>query len=101
VETVFSGAGKFTEEAHTCSDELLRRVVRLHYNWKYPFLRPSIDTVVKRYLIKFNKKLESKHQPTCADAILEEAIAAAQASASLGSWERHCPVLPPHRKYLI
>ena len=32
---------------------LLSRIVKLHYNWKYPFLRPSIKEIVERYNIKF------------------------------------------------
>ena len=35
---------------------LLSRMGRLHYNWKYLFLRPTIGEVVKRYLEKFHKK---------------------------------------------
>ena len=56
VESVFSGAGKFTEEAKSAGHTLLSRTVRLHYNWKYPFLRPTSEEVVKRYLEKFHKK---------------------------------------------
>ena len=56
VESVFSGAGKFTEEAKSAGHVLLSRMVRLHYNWNYPFLRPTIEEVVKRYLEKFHKK---------------------------------------------
>jgi len=32
VETVFSGAGKFTEEAPNTRPALLRRIVKLHYD---------------------------------------------------------------------
>lgn len=53
VETVFSGAGKFTEEAKSTGSTLLRRVVKLHYNWKYKFLRPSTEQVTKRYKDKW------------------------------------------------
>ena len=53
VETVFSGAGKFTEEAKSTGPTLLRRMVKLHYNWKYTFLRPSIEQVIRRYKEKW------------------------------------------------
>ena len=53
VETVFSGAGKFTEEAKSTGPTLLRRMVQLHYNWKYTFLRPSIEQVIRRYKEKW------------------------------------------------
>ena len=32
VESVFSGAGKFTDEASSAGHVLLRRMVKLHYN---------------------------------------------------------------------
>ena len=81
VETVFSGAGKYMEEVHAqpaphptplptapaahlpaCSPsgqaestgpQLLQRIVRLHYNWKYAFLRPTNKAVCERYKTKF------------------------------------------------
>ena len=53
VESVFSGAGKFTEEATFTGAKLLSRMVKLHYDWKYPFLRPKVESVVKRYNLKF------------------------------------------------
>lgn len=34
VESVFSGAGKFTEEAKLTGPVLLQRIVKLHYNFK-------------------------------------------------------------------
>ena len=30
------------------------RYKMLHYNWKYEFLRPSIEEIVKRYKLKFH-----------------------------------------------
>ena len=32
---------------------LLSRIVKLHYNWKYLFLRPTIQEIVDRYNAKF------------------------------------------------
>jgi hypothetical protein len=52
VETVFSGAGKFMEEASSAGHVLLRRMIKLHYNWKYIFLRPTVEAVCARYLAK-------------------------------------------------
>ena len=60
VETVFSGAGKFTQEASTVSPTFLRRLMKLHYNWRYTFLQVSIKEVVKRYLEKFRRSDEEK-----------------------------------------
>ena len=31
----------------------MSRMVKLHYDWKYPFLRPKVESVVKRYNLKF------------------------------------------------
>ena len=52
VESVFSGAGKFTDEASSAGHVLLRRMVKLHYNWKYEFVRPTVDEVCERYKVK-------------------------------------------------
>ena len=54
VESVFSGAGKFTAEAPSTGAELLTRMVKLHYNWKYLFLRPTMAQIIDRYNIKFH-----------------------------------------------
>ena len=54
VESVFSGAGKFTEEAKSLGSLLLGRMVKLHYNWKYEFVRPTIEEVTARYKLKFH-----------------------------------------------
>ena len=49
VESVFSGAGKFTDEASSAGHVLLRRIVKLHYSWKYTFVRPTVEEVCARY----------------------------------------------------
>ena len=41
------------EEAKSAGPVLLQRIARLHHNWKYAFLRPTIAAVVKRYKDKF------------------------------------------------
>lgn len=48
-----ASTGKFTEEATFTGAKLLSRMVKLHYDWKYPFLRPKVESVVKRYNLKF------------------------------------------------
>ena len=40
-------------QAKSVGPELLSRIVKLHYNWKYIFLRPTIEEIVKRYNEKF------------------------------------------------
>ena len=53
VESVFSGAGKFTKEAPTVGAKLLQRMVKLNNNWKYKFLRPTMAKIIERYNLKF------------------------------------------------
>ena len=72
VESVFSGAGNFMEQGGTSGSTLLERMVKLHYNWKYEFVRPTLEEVVDRYHEKF------KANPM----FVTEASAAAPASAS-------------------
>ena len=72
VESVFSGAGNFMEQGGTSGSTLLERMVKLHYNWKYEFVRPILEAVVDRYHEKF------KANPM----FVAEASAAAPASAS-------------------
>ena len=69
-KSVFSGAGKFTEEARSAGHVLLSRIIRLHYNYKYPFLRPTMKEVVARHTAKFRPN---------------KAAAAAAAAAASGS----------------
>ena len=73
VEAVFSGAGNFMEQGGTAGSTLLERMVKLHYNWKYKFVRPTLEEVVDRYHEKF------KASNTM---FVAEASAAAPASAS-------------------
>ena len=40
-------------QAPLAGPTLLSRLVKLHYNWKYLFLRPTIQEIVERYNTKF------------------------------------------------
>ena len=66
VESVFSGAGKFTTEAPSVGAKLLQRMVKLHYNWKYSFLRPSLAKIIERYNLKFGAKQPAPPSPPTA-----------------------------------
>ena len=77
VETVFSGAGRFSKEAEKASADLLRRIVRLHYAWKYPFLRPPVAEVVNRY--------NAKHHPALHAMLSRKAEAALASTGELPS----------------
>ena len=68
IETVFSGAGKFMQEAPSTGPELLQRMTKLHHNWKYPFLRPTNAIVVQRYKEKFKHEFQAPPAPTPAPA---------------------------------
>ena len=74
VESVFSGAGKFSKTALSAGHQLLSRMVKLHYNWKYTFLRPSMEDIVKRYNEKF--------RPNVANTMAKKAAASKGGSSS-------------------
>ena len=80
VESVFSGAGKFTEEARTASPTLVSSMVKLHYNWKYTFLSPTVKQVIELCNKKFRPAVYAK---------MVAAAAASAASASAGSSAAH------------
>ena len=46
VETVFSGAGRISDKSRTLDAELLSDYAFLHYNYKYDWLRPTLDEIV-------------------------------------------------------
>ena len=48
VESVFSGAGKFTLEAKSTGPVYLRQIVKVHNNWKYLCLRPTEEAIIAR-----------------------------------------------------
>ena len=83
VETVFSGAGKFSKDAEKSSADLLRRVVRLHYAWKYSFLRAPVAEIVNRYNAKYHPALHAmlRRQAEAAASSTEELLASAQGQA--------------------
>ena len=60
VESVFSGAGKFTGDAKSAGPILIKRMVKLHYNWKYQFLRPTVKEIIMRYNKKFHPTVHAK-----------------------------------------
>ena len=62
VESVFSGAGKFTAEAPSAGKKLLSLMVKLHYNWKFDFLRPSKAAIIARYNLKFRPTVLARQQ---------------------------------------
>lgn len=49
VESVYSGATKFSNEAETAADSLLELYVFCHYNWKFTFLRPDMKKIASTY----------------------------------------------------
>ena len=51
METVYSGAtSKLSDEAQMLGDDMLAAYVFDHYNWKYIFLRPTVNEIVEAYL---------------------------------------------------
>jgi len=46
VETVFSGAGRLSVKSHCLGPQLLSDYAFLHYNYKYDWLRPTLEEIV-------------------------------------------------------
>ena len=83
VESVLSGVGKLTAEAPSTGAELLSRMVKLHYNWKYLFHHPTISQILERYNLKFHEspalaaRVEATaNEPTAAPTAAPAAVAA-------------------------
>ena len=49
VETVFSGAGRLSMKSHCLSPQFLSDYAFLHYNYKYDWLRPTLEEIVDTY----------------------------------------------------
>ena len=56
IETVFSGAGRISGKSRTLSPTLLSDYAINHYNYKYDWLRPSLDEIIKAYTRLHGKK---------------------------------------------
>ena len=39
-------------QAKHTGDLLLQRIIKCHYDWQYPFLRPTVEEVTARYKVK-------------------------------------------------
>jgi len=85
VESVLSGVGqaKLTAEAPSTGAELLSRMVKLHYNWKYLFHHPTMSQINERYNLKFHESLAgaarvdaTANDPTAAPTAAPAAVAA-------------------------
>ena len=72
------------EEAGSTGPTLLQRITRLHHNWKYPFLRPTNEAVVKRYKQKFHTTAGDA-PPAAAPDAAAGAAAAEPAEAAAGA----------------
>ena len=53
---MFSGAGRISAKSRTLSPTLLSDYAFCHYNYKYDWLRPSLDEIIKAYIRLFGKK---------------------------------------------
>eukprot|EP00966_Prymnesium_polylepis_P289937 6697210-Prymnesium_polylepis.2 len=81
VETVFSGAGRISAKSRTLDAELLSAYAFLHYNYKYDWLRPTLDEIVAAY-----KKLYGKESRE-SDGESEDSSADEQAAEEEGEGE--------------
>ena len=81
VKVTVPDAGKFTGEVKSTAPKLISRMVKLHYNWKYEFLRLTIKEIIERYNQKFRPTVHAK----LVAAAARTAAAAAAAAASSGA----------------
>jgi len=56
VETVFSGAGHLSMKSHCLGPQLLSDYAFLHYNYKYDWLRPTLEEIVDTYTKLYGKE---------------------------------------------
>ena len=56
VETVFSGAGRLSMKSHCLSPQFLSDYAFLHYNYKYDWLRPTLEEIVDSYTKLYGKE---------------------------------------------
>ena len=67
------------QPSHSFPTPLLPREERsLHYNWKYAFVRPTMDEIIERYNAKFNDK--SKPDAADVDVVASAIVAGHNAS---------------------
>ena len=68
-------------QAKSTGPALLSRIVRLHYNWNYEFLRPTVAAVVERYKLKFGHDIAAVAAAAHTNAATAAPAAAAPADA--------------------
>ena len=85
VESVFSGAGKFTLEAKATGAVYLRQIVKVHNNWKYPCLQPTEKAIIARYMLKHGNISAPSAAPPSTSPDPSSSDAAASAAPSSGS----------------
>ena len=56
VETVFSGAGRISNKSRTLDAQLLSDYAFLHYNYKFEWLRPTLEEIIAAYKKLYGKK---------------------------------------------
>ena len=73
------------EEAGSAGPVLIACMVKVHYNWKYIYLRPTVKQVIERYNKKFRPTMYAKMQAAAtASAAAAAAAAVAAAAAAAG-----------------
>ena len=85
VESVFSGAGKFTLEAKATGAVYLRQIVKVHNNWKYLCLRPTEEAIIARYMLKHGNISAPSAAPPSTSPDPSSSDAAASTAPSSGS----------------
>ena len=81
VESVFSGAGKFTLEAKSTGPVHLRQIIKV----KYLCLRPTEEAIIARYMLKHGNISAPSAAPPSTSPDPSSSDAAASAAPSSGS----------------
>ena len=53
---VFSGAGRISQKSRCLDPQLLIDYSLLHYNYKYDWLRPTLEEIVAAYMKLYEKE---------------------------------------------
>ena len=72
VETVFSGAGRLSAKSRTLDPQLMSDYAFLHYNYKYDWLRPTLEEIITAYKKLYGKEARAEDAESEDDSSAEE-----------------------------
>ena len=72
VETVFSGAGRLSMNSHCLGPQLLSDYAFLHCNYKYDWVRPTLEEIVDTYTKLYGKESRKSDIESDGSSVAEE-----------------------------